>query len=215
MTLHEIILGEMEPVLGERIQEYVAENLEEFRSVLDGHPVDDNIGAVSICEAFWLYCLVRDLEPKIVIESGTLYGFSLYFLRRAAPDAEMHSFDPLYDPAVKLTGVQYHKTDWQECFHPNAPLVGTDCFVFFDDHQDQDQRLRQSLDRSVSNIVFHDNYATLGHSHKPIRFCALDSKVRSCYTFDCLRDDQMFQVGKNAQTYRWLTWLSLVDPVSS
>lgn len=205
MTLPEIIAGDMEPVLGRRLCEYVDAHLEEFKGVLADHPVKDNTGGISVCEAFWLYCLVKDLQPEMIVESGTLHGFSLYFLWKAAPSSEIHSFDPGCKPEIKLRDVEYHSCDWMDYFNSQPPR---DSLVFFDDHQDQGERFEEACEHGVDHAVFHDNYLTLGHSHRPLRFCCLEHDVELCYTFECLRGDPIFtDVSVNSQTYRWLTWV--------
>jgi hypothetical protein len=212
VRLTEILPAVMEPKRHELLSAYVAENLDEFKDVLAHCPIKNQIGAVSTGEAFWLYCLVRDLSPKVIIESGTLYGFSLWFLEAAVQgQSEIHSFDPgEYEVEGKSEHVQYHKIDWTGYFPPAGASV-TDRFVFFDDHIHQGRRLAEAKERGVRHMVFHDNYESLKHSHYPLRYCMLGEDVEFMHTFECLRADvdPIFAVGENAQTYRWLTWVKL------
>lgn len=214
MKLTEILPAHMEPELGRLLREYVVGNLDEFKEVLRANPVRNQKGAISICEAFWLYCLTRDVQPELVVENGTMYGFSLYFLRRAAPQAEVHSFDPgPCLPEVALDGVQYHTYDWLLSGGITGVPTGrrSNALVFFDDHQDQRQRLAEVRTNFPigPHVLFHDNYMTLEHSHRPIRYCDLAS-AKMCYTFENLRNDPIFvDTALNAQTYRWLTWIHL------
>jgi hypothetical protein len=210
VNLLEIIPDVMEPHLLPKLQEYIKATLPGFKQSLNNHPLKDHIGGISICEAFWLYRLTIDLDPTMVIESGTLYGFSLWFLHQAVGQTTpIFSFDPGYKPKYTIPGVYYFEKDWTDVFTvEDPPAEGS--MVFFDDHQDQDRRLAEALDRGVRDIVFHYNYTSLKHSHKPIRYCELPKTVEFCFTFPCLRDDPVFEPNKsNAQTYRWLTWLRL------
>ena len=206
MNLLDIVPEVMEPKLSPALAAYQSDRMPEFKRVLESHPLKDPIGGISVCEAFWLYNLVKDISPGLVIESGTLYGYSLWFLHEAIEPKplRLYSFDPGYEPKYKLGDVIYLKKDWTA--FENVP---ENTFVFFDDHQDQGQRLNEALQRGVRDIVFHDNYLSLKHSHRPIRYCALPDRVEFSFTFPVLWNDPIFEPGVNAQTYRWLTWLRL------
>ena len=209
MKIQDIVPSLMEPHLTPALKDYVLDNLDEFKRVLAAHPLKDHTGGVSICEAFWLYCLVRDLAPEVVVESGTLYGFSLWFLEKARGcNSELHSFDPGYAPKYLLEKVDYHRCDWRVWFPYDVP---ENALVFFDDHQDHGMRLEEAEELGVRDVVFHDNYLSLKHSHRPIRYCELPDNVEFCFTFPCLGNDPVFEVGQNAQTYRWLMWLRLEE----
>lgn len=209
MKIQEIIPSVMEPKKHDLISSYVKDNLEEFRSVLEECPVPDQVGGISTCEAFWLYCIVRDLAPAMVVESGTLYEFSLWFIEKALDGrGGLYSFDPgPYEVKYHSPSVRYYKMDWKEVF-PVDP-ERKDLMVFFDDHQHQGQRLGEARDRGAMHVIFHDNYETTGHSHMPVRFCMIPDVWKFCSVLDPIygETDPIFAVGENAQTYRWLTWI--------
>jgi hypothetical protein len=205
VNLYEIISTLQDPPLKKALDEYARSRLPEFKQVLSAHPLRTNsIGGISICEAFWLYNFVKDLHPSTIIESGTLYGFSLYFLCRArsASGGKVLSFDPFTEP--KLTfGAEYHKDDWVSYQVPPG------AFVFFDDHVDQGRRLMEAKKKGVKHVMFHDNYLNRRHSHTPIRLCDTSS-AQMVYIFDRLDFDPIFtDTTNNAQTYRWLTYVGL------
>lgn len=217
MKIQEIVGVVKYPELGEALDEYVRANLQEFKEVLEMNPVKDATGATSVSEAFWLYCLARDTAPPVIIESGTLYGWSLWFLVRAMAVSrddwvgKIHSFDPRFagEPTPDIQGVRYHGGDLWETEQVVAGFQ--DGFFFFDDHQDQGRRFVQARHLNAAHVVFHDNYLTPDQSHRPIRFCGLGPKVKLCYTFPPLVGfDEIFRSTRhNAQTYRWLTWIRL------
>nr|MBC8459173.1 hypothetical protein [Deltaproteobacteria bacterium] len=88
-SLYEIINIPHDPELIQALDEFVELNLLEFKQILEDHPIQIPWGgAFSTAEAFWTYFLVKSLQPDVVIESGSYEGFSIYFLLRAAPNAE-------------------------------------------------------------------------------------------------------------------------------
>jgi hypothetical protein len=209
MKLHEIILNHDLSKLEGRLREYVRANAVDFARVLEAHPMKDRTGAISICEAFWLYRLAVDTEPGVIIESGTFRGWSLYFLERSNPgvlQAEVYSFDPGPEEPVQYNKVKYNKWDWTVLAATPIPK----CLVFFDDHQDQGRRLSEAAERGVRDVVFHDNYIHPDHSHKSVRFCELPAKAEVCFTFPRLSPAEMGLEGRETTVpYRWLTWIRL------
>lgn len=206
MNLYDIIKLHQDPMLGDYLRRFTELYLPEFRAVIDRH-TGSALGGISNAEAFWLYFLIKAVRPKQIIESGTYYGYSMHFIRAAVDwPCRIMSFDPDLSNAPRLDGVEYHGHDWQE----EAGLdyaVGKGTMVFFDDHIDQDRRMCEAIFTDQEHIVFHDNYLSLEHSHKPIRFCDLGD-ARFCYTFPALYSDPVFtDTEKNAQTYRWLTYV--------
>lgn len=207
MKLQDIIADRrMYPLMDKRLWDYVGDNAVEFNEVLRAHPLKDRTGAISVGEAFWLYCLARDVEPNVVVESGTMFGWSAYFLRHAVKtDVDIHSFDP--DERDPINCSFHHKYDWSK----TAFAYPLPSFVFFDDHQHQGDRLQQAIDRNVRDVVFHDNYLAPDHSHVPIRFCELPAdKVELCFTFPPMPECVLAgEFGDLNTPYRWLTWLRL------
>ena len=180
MNLYEIVTGPYDPVMATRLEEFVKENLPEFMTVYEEHPIETpRKEYLSNGECFWLYFLTKALEPKVIVESGTMHGWSVYFLQRAAPEAEIHTFDPYAMPVWHGDNIEYHTCGWGW-----VPWLRPD-LVFFDDHVGQCGRLREAMWRKVRHMVFHDNYPTRSErSHVPLRFCGLPEPVRQCFIFE-------------------------------
>jgi hypothetical protein len=186
---------------------WVDKKLREITAAFDearrSHPLKKPKQCVSLVEAFWVWYMVRKLRPKVIIESGTYEGYSLWFLHKAAPpNAKIFSFDPAVRPSYNIPGVQYVEKDWMEFDEfPDGRK-----FVFFDDHQDHDMRMEQSIERGVTDALFHDNYLALGASHRPLRFCALPDEVLYCREMPNIALP-LEEAQNNAQAFRWITWL--------
>lgn len=205
MTLYDIITAQQDPELGESLRAFVADNLAEFKAAVDRHD-GSVLGGLSNAEAFWLYFLIKAIKPTQIIESGTFYGYSMYFIMEAVNwPCRVVSFDPDMQHTPRDGGVEYCEHDWMA--YEGELQTGSGTLVFFDDHIDQDRRMAEAVKMDQQHIIFHDNYLSLEHSHKPIRFCDLED-ARFCYTFPALYSDPVFtDTDKNAQTYRWLTYV--------
>ena len=205
-SLLEIITTEQDPELHKSMEAFVAQTLAEFKEVLARHE-GEAIGGVSVCEAFWLYCLIKAIRPVQIIESGTFYGYSMHFIRSAAsPSCRVISFDPDMSHAPWLEDVEYHEKDWLEVEGINLGK-GSGTLIFFDDHIDQGRRLHEAVSMDQEHIIFHDNYLSDQHSHRSIRFCDM-ADAWFYYTLPALYSDPIFtDTDKNAQTYRWLSYV--------
>ncbi len=212
LNLYEIItIIPHDPELIQALDEFVKLNLPEFKQVLNDHPIQIPWGgAFSTTEAFWTYFLVKSLQPDVVIESGSYEGYSLYYLLKAAPQAEAYSFDP-YNAPKKVGDFQYRAYDWTE-YDFGRPL--TDAFVFFDDHIHQGKRLKQAKERGVRHVLFHDNFLKPKsvHGHTSLRFCGTGELAKFQYIFPRLNCDPVFDSTKERpQYYSWLTYVELLE----
>jgi hypothetical protein len=67
----------------------------EWTHRLQSKPFINNNG-MSPDTAFYLYYWVREIAPKLIVESGTWRGFSTWAMRQAAPEAKIVSLDPIF-----------------------------------------------------------------------------------------------------------------------
>jgi len=209
-TLYQILTEMKYPPLGAALEAFIEAGLPEFKEVLVAHPLQNpENGHCSVGEAFWLYWLVKSLEPKVVIESGSLEGYSLWFLRQAAPQgSRVLAFDPHNEPAIPLDGIDFYPFDWMET-NLNA-LPGRETLVFFDDHFNQRVRVEQCVWRRIRHTAFHDNYTRPDQGHLPLRYAGLADLVRCQFIFPDLRCDPVFtDYETNRQAYRWLTYCEI------
>jgi hypothetical protein len=129
---------------------------QDFVECFPQRPVEKNIGGGGIVPNYWLYIMVRILQPPRIIESGVFRGQTSWLLRQAQPNADIHSFD------INLKHLQYrdeticfYQQDWMEVdIRENGEGNG---LIFFDDHINQAMRVRQAYDRGFKWLVFDDN----------------------------------------------------------
>jgi hypothetical protein len=108
-----------------------------------------------------------------VFEVGVWRGFSTWLIEQAAPEAEIHCFDPLFflQPWMSRwkVGRVYRSprarywTDEFSCADFSGILASHERPVaFFDDHQNKLPRLRQARAAGFREIIFDDNMASAG-----------------------------------------------------
>lgn len=120
----------------------------------------------------WLHLIVRQLQPQIIVESGTLVGRSLYTLKQASTSAEIHSFDISYFKLLfKDNSIEYHEYDFS---NSDIKCQGIG-FAYFDDHINNGRRIREAYDKGIKYVVF-DQCAQVGAVH-PYRYPGLPSAI--------------------------------------
>ena len=72
-NLHTIITQMKPPDLYEHLELFVEGKLDEFKIVLEEHPIQQpRTGHCSVSEGFWLYCMAQAIQPECIVESGSL-----------------------------------------------------------------------------------------------------------------------------------------------
>jgi len=197
------------PKIATRWSDYVALHLPGFQSALSSIPIPPGPGSISTAEAFWVFCLMSELQPSIVIESGSATGWSAFVIASAAPHADIHCFDPYRRPELLPPNAHHVSADWTTLKRrfPGGTVA------LFDDHVNQRRRVLQAKRAKITNVLFHDVYRNLSKSNVSLMFADLIGLAEYIHTFDPLwHVDPIFtDTSTNSQMYRWLTWLQLTD----
>jgi hypothetical protein len=176
--------------------ETIAASAHEWAARMADKPFVNNNG-MAPDTAFYLYYWVRELAPKLIVESGTWRGFSTWVLRQAAPRARIVSMDPIFalgyciDPAklgkgywpadLERTGSDFSCGGFEFIDKPVPSLV------LFDDHQNKIFRLQQAIQKGFQHVIFDDNlpgqatHETLSHSLKDPSIAAWVEQVVERY----------------------------------
>lgn len=182
-------------------REALLDALREFAQVMKRRPFQNHEGLRGV-SAFALYWFVRRIAPQVVFEVGVWKGFSTWLIQQAAPQAEVHCFDPLFflDAYVnrKKIGDTYRSPRaryWTQDFScaPIRELAGgrADALAFFDDHQNKLPRLLQCREAGVGHIVFDDN-TTVEYTHRTLEQdrlagnAVLEREIETYETFPAL-----------------------------
>lgn len=137
---------------------FLLDNLEEFLQVYKDRPDKTNTCGIRINHSLAIYTITKRLQPTTIVESGVNSGQSTYFFRKAAPNANIISIDPLDKPICGqpvrwiddtnneyLTGsnfVDFDEVNWGERIQSGA-IKPASTLVFVDDH-----RLLQAISNS-------------------------------------------------------------------
>lgn len=144
----------------------IAARAHEWAEHLHNKPFINNNG-MAPDTAFYLYYWVRELAPKLIVESGTWRGFSTWVMREAAPEAKIISLDPIFALGHYLDATKIGTGYWPA----DLERMGTDfsccgfefmtkprpSLVLFDDHQNKIHRLQQAIQKGFQHIIFDDN----------------------------------------------------------
>ncbi|OIP90866.1 MAG: hypothetical protein AUK55_12205 [Syntrophobacteraceae bacterium CG2_30_61_12] len=132
---------------------------EEFLRIYPQRPIKINTGGTGLGANYWMFVVLRQIKPNLIIESGVWKGQSSWLLRQARPTAEIHAFDICLNNMLhKEPSIAYHECDWiAENIFNRQPNEG---LVFFDDHSNQAKRVREAYDRGFKWLLFDDNVPT-------------------------------------------------------
>ena len=135
----------------------IAAQWEKFKSVYRQAPVLDNAGGMKAPHAFASWFMLKSLQPRTIIESGVWKGQGTWLFEQACPDARIISLD------VNFSNLEYRSpnADYVQSDFSLVDFLDTDkrsAICFFDDHQDQFQRLLQMRWKGFATAIFEDNY---------------------------------------------------------
>jgi len=145
--------------------EEFAQAFKERERVLGRH----NIGGLRLLNSYSLWSVVKALQPPLIVEAGVHNGFTSWLLRRASDSyggATIVRIDPMergwsnmgHPREIDYRGKRFqdfNSIPWRQKFPPEDL---SSALVFFDDHQDQVQRLQQAQAHGFRHLYFDDNY---------------------------------------------------------
>lgn len=126
-----------------------------------------NKGGNGLFHSFGLWFLLRRLNPPLMVESGVHKGQTSWLMRQACPHAKFIRIDPSEKLAWQETASELMLEFRGKAFvdFDNIPWSAhttsqerANAVVFFDDHIDHMQRLRQAKTHGFAHLVFDDNY---------------------------------------------------------
>ena len=137
-----------------------------FLRVFDRRP-RDNILGTPLMHQFALWCVVRSLRPRHVVESGVLHGLGTWLLRQAAPQAQLILLDPTvnlqlayedrHNDTRYFTGHNFR--DFSTLQHwSDVDIDFTRTLAFIDDHHTPLLRVAHARRVGIRHMIFEDNY---------------------------------------------------------
>lgn len=154
-----------------------------FLKLYERRPIKDNAGGMLADHSFALWYTLRQVQPKIIIESGAFKGHGTWLMRQALPHARIISVDPR-GPTHRLPGVEYligkSFRDFGEIDWVARGVDPAETLVFLDDHQSGYRRIFQdNLRFKFWRFIAEDNYGyTLGDNMSLKNVCETKRKSK-------------------------------------
>ena len=130
--------------------------LDDFISLYEKRPIKNNKGGMLFTHMFYFYLILKNLKPELVIENGVYKGQSTWLIENTLPNSKIISIDiDLNNREYISKKAEYRSLDFkfnEFNYLPNNTLV------FFDDHVNHLERLKQSNFFGIKNIILEDNY---------------------------------------------------------
>ena len=183
--LHNPILGQLTCAVGlpPWYELDAAAELKIFAETFANRPGDGiNKDGASFFHYFALWCTVKALNPKVIVESGINKGVGSWFLRQAAGhDVDMIFISP-QDPSdyrdesersIYFTEAKFKdfsQLEWADILQDAQTREET--FIFFDDHQSGVRRLHEAREFGFKHVMIDDNYLPgAGDNFSPKMVC--------------------------------------------
>ena len=134
----------------------INQELENFLKIYNNRPIKDNVGGCRINHAFALYYILKKLKPKLVIESGVYKGQTTWLIEKALPKAKLICIDINLSQRKYISKkAKYSDIDFK--FH-DFSKIPHNTLVFFDDHVNHLERIKDANFFKIKNIILEDNY---------------------------------------------------------
>jgi len=136
----------------------IIECIPEFLDLYRHRPIKDNHGGMKSPHMFATWFMLKKINPLNVIESGVLKGQGTWLIQKALPNANVFSIDidlsnrAYISDRAKYFDKDFFEVDWS--FIPEKEKT----VLFFDDHQDSLQRIKEGKKIGFKKYIFEDNY---------------------------------------------------------
>ena len=137
----------------------ILKELRYFEIIYKKKPIKKNIHGMNFPHMFAFFFILKKIKPKVVIESGVFRGQSSWLIQQACPNAKIISIDiDLSQRDYISKKINYSNIDFK---YQNFYDLPKETLVFFDDHQNHFERLKQSKWFGIKHVIFEDNYPPL------------------------------------------------------
>ena len=131
--------------------------LNDFSSLYKTRPIKNNKGGMLFTHMFYFYLILKNLKPELVIESGVYKGQSTWLIENTLPNSKIISIDiDLNQREYISKKAEYRSLDFK---FNEFKDISNNTLVFFDDHVNHIERIKQSNFFGIKNIILEDNYS--------------------------------------------------------
>ena len=132
--------------------------LDDFISLYEKRPIKYNNGGMLFTHMFYFYLVLKNLKPELIIESGIYKGQSTWLIENTLPNSKIISIDiDLNNRVYTSKKAEYRSLDFKFNELKDIP---DNTLVFFDDHVNHIERIKQSNFFGIKNIILEDNYSS-------------------------------------------------------
>lgn len=157
-----------------------------FREVYGSRPVAISKSGSNLFHAFAQWCIIKMVQPSLIVESGAMLGWGTWFLRQAAgrhvhivvispqcPNdvANGSKSKPFYMDTVNSTYLcnnefkDFAEVNWKDIGAVNDLVELSRALVYFDDHQSGYRRLVEAQRLGFRHLLFDDGYPWPGDNY--------------------------------------------------
>ena len=150
------------------------ECLDDFLDVYSRRPIDQNHGGGLSVNNFYVYFALNKLQPKYVLESGVFQGLGTWLIEQTVPGVKLVCIDPLLHQVVyKSNNAKYITNDFLSFTNDNISRDrARDTLIYFDDHQNQFERIKHAHMLGFKHLIWDDNYPEYkGQRHLSLQAC--------------------------------------------
>ena len=130
--------------------------LEEFYELYTKRPIKDNDGGMKSPHMFPAWYIIKKIQPKFIIESGVWKGLGTWFFEQASPNSKIISIDPYPHFRVYTSDKVTYLTNDFSTIDFSKILNIKETLVFFDDHQNALDRIKQCINFGFDKVIFED-----------------------------------------------------------
>lgn len=129
----------------------------EFAEVYAKRPIPVNTFGMGSQGNFFLWHLIKQMNPVFIIESGVFKGQSTWTIEKAAPKAKILALDPDSDwRTYKSRKAAYSNLDFSQ-LQINASMFKGPVVCFFDDKANAFERVIQAHEKGFKYLIFNNN----------------------------------------------------------
>lgn len=147
----------------------ILEQIEIFADIYENRPIKNNKGGMKFPHAFALYFILKKINPSLVIESGVFKGQSTWLIEKTLPNANLICLDIDLSKRIYISKkAKYSNLDFK---FNDFSKIPENTLVFFDDHVNHINRIKEASFFNIKNIVLEDNYKTNTGDFQTIKHC--------------------------------------------
>jgi hypothetical protein len=134
----------------------IKDEIKKFIELYKSRPIKNNKGGMLFPHMFALYFILKKIKPELIIESGIYKGQSTWLIEKTLPKSNIISIDTNLKSRIYISK-KAHYSDIDFKFQ-NFSNIPKNTLVFFDDHVNHFERIKEALYFNIKNIVLEDNY---------------------------------------------------------